>query len=882
MSRHAISPPCSPSRKRQRVECSSPLVPDPELTEAELGALDEIEFKLSQTMSQQNSSRQSSSQMDNADPDNPFADAGPSNPPASKPAFTGFMTAAAVSSSQQGISQNWDRSSPDPHEEKDNSTWFEPASTSGLAGFQAASFTSASSLASKNDSFPSVGFKTGGGKGILAPSAAALAKAKEKMKEWEEDSIEGEEDTSAIPAATFQTASSMSFQAAQRPPFRSVENSVPDTPCPPEVARPSRSATPAFTSPLINSANRNRPKPFKTPFLTTPNPKASSPTPFKLPLQTPSSFVSARSQHPLSAAQVSTSFQTPVRPNPVASSFSSTGTPARKSTPAKFVTPFKPGMKPGQPGRKALDTPISAPAKKKIVSLFNLKRPAPSDRKTLASCGHPPPDFSGIDFSSSGIDIKDLQQINVNNAMFYRFYEASANSADGIGRTDAFNCLKMEAASLVTQEWIDNHWAFILWKLAGMVRLDPASESSSSPRWTWEEVHRQLLYRYEREMNQGIRPPLRRIVNQDTPASCPMVLCISDIIWSEPSTASDGTRIDPFPQLEVTDGWYRLRAEIDLPLARAVKHGIIRVGRKIAVVGARLQSERKDPMEILEAYNSVKLVICGNSSHLAPWDAKLGFQRAFNIATMHSLTPDGGLVPAMDLVVTKVYPIAFLELKVDENGKKMQEGPRNEADEAVQADAWKRKRGAEESRLRAEHEKKGRRYLGYAERLEHKCRGRLSGDEPPDNIDSLYDELEEPDDAGRTIARTNGQEAGWLAKYIRERIEKGDESIRDEIEKELDDVCPPRDIRSFRVIVVQDARTSQHPANRVAQLTVWDVLHVQLSESKPAGHFDIGNRVIVTNLLPSQKAAWQEHGPGDQIFLVSTRNSRWQKGTHSS
>jgi breast cancer 2 susceptibility protein len=76
--------------------------------------------------------------------------------------------------------------------------------------------------------------------------------------------------------------------------------------------------------------------------------------------------------------------------------------------------------------------------------------------------------------------------------------------------------------------------------------------------------------------------------------------------------------------------------------------------------------------------------------------------------------------------------------------------------------------------------------LGYADRLEQKCRGRLSGDEPPDNIDSLYDELEEPDDAGQTIARSSANEAGWLAKYIRERVERNQESVRDEIEKELD------------------------------------------------------------------------------------------------
>ena len=43
------------------------------------------------------------------------------------------------------------------------------------------------------------------------------------------------------------------------------------------------------------------------------------------------------------------------------------------------------------------------------------------------------------------------------------------------------------------------------------------------------------------------------------------------------------------PELEVTDGWYRLRARVDAPLARAIRRGVIRIGRKMAVAGARVR-----------------------------------------------------------------------------------------------------------------------------------------------------------------------------------------------------------------------------------------------------------------------------------------------------
>lgn len=87
--------------------------------------------------------------------------------------------------------------------------------------------------------------------------------------------------------------------------------------------------------------------------------------------------------------------------------------------------------------------------------------------------------------------------------------------------------------------------------------------------------------RYEREFNKGLRPLLRQITAHDVPASCPMVLCISAVYWPE---ARMGT--DSLPELEVTDGWYRLRALIDQPLARALRKGKLRQGQKIIVVGA--------------------------------------------------------------------------------------------------------------------------------------------------------------------------------------------------------------------------------------------------------------------------------------------------------
>ena len=46
--------------------------------------------------------------------------------------------------------------------------------------------------------------------------------------------------------------------------------------------------------------------------------------------------------------------------------------------------------------------------------------------------------------------------------------------------------------------------------------------------------------------------------------------------------------VEDVPELEITDGWYRLRAEVDGPLARAIRRGVIRAGRKVGVVDAKV------------------------------------------------------------------------------------------------------------------------------------------------------------------------------------------------------------------------------------------------------------------------------------------------------
>ena len=131
----------------------------------------------------------------------------------------------------------------------------------------------------------------------------------------------------------------------------------------------------------------------------------------------------------------------------------------------------------------------------------------------------------------------------------------------------------------------------------------------------------------------------------------------------------------------------------------------------------------------------------------------------------------------------------------------------------------------------------------------------------PENIDELYDTLDDVNNA--TIAELGPVESGWLARHIQIAIEKENEAAGEQIEQELqvysDDIyallvtknpCqksfPSRDVRNFRVVVAQDACTRRRPANRIAQITVWDVLGLSFEEGSSQGTLKTGQRYLVS------------------------------------
>lgn len=95
---------------------------------------------------------------------------------------------------------------------------------------------------------------------------------------------------------------------------------------------------------------------------------------------------------------------------------------------------------------------------------------------------------------------------------------------------------------------------------------------------------------YERDLNRTQRPILRLILEQDAPAGRPMVLAVSAMWWAPQEMNEDGTvLVLPHPTFELTDGWYRVRTEVDEALARAARRRKIRIGTKLVIVGAKVR-----------------------------------------------------------------------------------------------------------------------------------------------------------------------------------------------------------------------------------------------------------------------------------------------------
>ena len=122
-------------------------------------------------------------------------------------------------------------------------------------------------------------------------------------------------------------------------------------------------------------------------------------------------------------------------------------------------------------------------------------------------------------------------------------------------------------------------------------------------------------------------------------------------------------------------------------------------------------------------------------------------------------------------------------------------------------DPPQKKRDREYQRLRKEADDKCKQYIDWAQRFEAKSASwypredgtrtqldclpiltRDYADDMPGHIETMFDECEDSSDILPVLRRASKAEAGWLARFTRDRVEKERETLDQELERELQ-VC---------------------------------------------------------------------------------------------
>ncbi|GAB1608266.1 hypothetical protein Ahia01_001110800 [Argonauta hians] len=213
---------------------------------------------------------------------------------------------------------------------------------------------------------------------------------------------------------------------------------------------------------------------------------------------------------------------------------------------------------------------------------------------------------------------------------------------------------------LITQSWFYNHYRWIIWKLAAYEVSLPTLFSGRclSP----EMVALQLKYRYDVEIDNCKRSALRKITERDDTPAKRMVLCVSNINRDKLKTIASSNIQNTEQYIEVTDGWYPLRMVLDGQTLSLVANMKIRVGQKLCICKAELVGS-EEAFNPLEAYSQVQLKVNGNCCRPAKWNSRLGYQTdpwPFSIPLSH-IHQHGGLVGSIDVVLTRIYPIMYME-----------------------------------------------------------------------------------------------------------------------------------------------------------------------------------------------------------------------------
>ncbi|NXE59076.1 BRCA2 protein, partial [Calcarius ornatus] len=424
--------------------------------------------------------------------------------------------------------------------------------------------------------------------------------------------------------------------------------------------------------------------------------------------------------------------------------------------------------------------------------------------------------------------------------------------------------------NLITEAWVYNHYRWIVWKLAAMEVSFPHEFANRC--LTPEMVLLQLKYRYDLEVDKSKRSAIKKIMERDDAAGKTLVLCISKIISLNavvsPSSSNKNMESKKAAALiEVTDGWYGIRALLDPPLKAFLDRRRLTVGQKIIVHGAELVGPQNGCTP-LEAPDSLMLKISANSTRRVRWHTKLGFHRdprPFPVP-LSSLFSEGGAVGCIDVVIQRTYPIQWME-KTSAGSYVFRNSRAEEREAAKHAEDQQKKLEALFAKIQAEYEK-------HEERTSRRTpRSRVVTRQQIHNLQDgaeLYEAIQNASDPGYMEGYLSDDQLKALKAYRQLMNDKKQIQMQEQFKKALESAeqeengCYKRDVSAvWRLYVVDYRKQGKHKG---AVLSIWRPLPDVCSLLKEGARYRI-----------FQLSTSQSRGRADStlIHLTATKKTQY-------
>ncbi|NWV69150.1 BRCA2 protein, partial [Malurus elegans] len=424
--------------------------------------------------------------------------------------------------------------------------------------------------------------------------------------------------------------------------------------------------------------------------------------------------------------------------------------------------------------------------------------------------------------------------------------------------------------NLITEAWVYNHYRWIVWKLAAMEVSFPHEFANRC--LTPETVLLQLKYRYDLEVDKSKRSAIKKIMERDDAAGKTLVLCISKIISLNtivsPSSSNKNMESKKAAAIiEVTDGWYGIRALLDPPLKAFLDRRRLTVGQKIIVHGAELVGPQNGCTP-LEAPDSLMLKISANSTRCARWHAKLGFHRdprPFPLP-LSSLYSEGGAVGCIDVVIQRTYPIQWME-KTSAGSYVFRNSRAEEREAAKHAEDQQKKLEALFAKVQAEYEK-------HEERTSRRTpRSWIVTRQQIHNLQDgaeLYEAIQNASDPGFMEGYLSDDQLKALKAYRQLIDDKKQTQMQEQFKKALQSAeqeengCYKRDVSAVWKLYVVDYRKKEK--HKGAVLSIWRPLPDVCSLLKE------GTRYRIFQLAVSQSRA---RADSTNIRLTATKKTQY-------